>query len=167
MWGNFLKREETIANHFTYFGQTYDEETGLYYLRARYYDPTTGRFTQQDTAEDGYNWYVYGNNNPVMFVDPSGYLSSKESDDILTENASYIKDAAKKFGVNPGILAAVIYTELRLNVDSVDKYTDLPLHFLDTSIGVSQIKISTAIMLEDKGYVSKSNEVYINGNLCS
>ena len=32
MWGNFLKKEETIENHFTYFGQTYDETTGLYYL---------------------------------------------------------------------------------------------------------------------------------------
>ena len=72
VWGNFLKKEETIENHFTYFGQTYDETTGLYYLRARYYDPTTGRFTQQDPAEDGYNWYVYGNQNPVLYADPSG-----------------------------------------------------------------------------------------------
>lgn len=72
MWGNLLKKEETIENHFTYFGQTYDETTGLYYLRARYYDPTTGRFTQQDPAEDGYNWYVYGNQNPVIYVDYTG-----------------------------------------------------------------------------------------------
>ena len=72
VWGNFITKQETIDNHFTYFGQTYDETTGLYYLRARYYDPTTGRFTQQDPAEDGYNWYVYGNQNPVMYVDPSG-----------------------------------------------------------------------------------------------
>ena len=72
VWGNFLKKEETIDNPFTYFGQTYDEETGLYYLRARYYDPTTGRFTQQDPAEDGYNWYIYGNQNPVMFADCTG-----------------------------------------------------------------------------------------------
>ena len=72
VWGNFLKKEETIENHFTYFGQTYDEETGLYYLRARYYDPTTGRFTQQDPAEDGYNWYVYGNQNPIVFTDYTG-----------------------------------------------------------------------------------------------
>ena len=72
VWGNFLKKEETIENHFTYFCQTYDETTGMYYLRARYYDPTTGRFTQQDSAEDGYNWYVYGNQNPVVYVDWTG-----------------------------------------------------------------------------------------------
>jgi len=74
VWGNFLEKEETIDNPFTYFGQTYDEETGLYYLRARYYDPTTGRFTQQDPAEDGYNWYIYGNQNPVMFADYTGEM---------------------------------------------------------------------------------------------
>ncbi len=72
VWGNFLEKEETIENHFTYFGQTYDEATGLYYLRARYYDPTIGRFISEDPIKDGYNWYVYGNNNPVMYVDPSG-----------------------------------------------------------------------------------------------
>ena len=72
VWGNFLKKEETIENNFTYFCQTYDETTGMYYLRARYYDPTTGRFTQQDSAEDGYNWYVYGNQNPVVYADWTG-----------------------------------------------------------------------------------------------
>ena len=72
VWGNFLTKDETIENHFTYFGQTYDETTGLYYLRARYYDPTTGRFTQQDPAEDGYNWYVYGNQNPIVYADYTG-----------------------------------------------------------------------------------------------
>ncbi len=72
VWGNFLEKEETIHNPFTYFGQTYDETTGLYYLRTRYYDPTTGRFTQQDPAEDGYNWYIYGTQNPVLYVDYTG-----------------------------------------------------------------------------------------------
>ncbi len=72
VWGNFLKKEETIENPFTYLGQTYDEVTGFYYLRTRYYDPTTGRFTQQDPAEDGYNWYVYGNQNPVIYADYTG-----------------------------------------------------------------------------------------------
>lgn len=88
VWGNFLKKEETIENHFTYFGQTYDETTGLYYLRARYYDPSTGRFTQQDPAEDGYNWYVYGNQNPNKYADIYG-LDAR----VITAS-----NAASKFG---------------------------------------------------------------------
>lgn len=92
VWGNFLKKEETIENHFTYFGQTYDETTGLYYLRARYYDPTTGRFTQQDHAEDGYNWYVYGNQNPITYIDESGesITLSAGAAALLYEAAPYI-----------------------------------------------------------------------------
>lgn len=41
-------------------------------MRARHYDPITERFTQQDAAEDGYNWYIYGNNNPVIYADENG-----------------------------------------------------------------------------------------------
>ena len=94
VWGNFITKDETIENAITYFGQTYDEETGLYYLRARYYDPTTGRFTQQDPAEDGYNWYVYGNQNPVMYVDGNGESATVAAiGAILYEAAPYIAAA--------------------------------------------------------------------------
>ena len=42
-------------------------------MRARYYNAEQGRFTQEDPIRDGYNWYAYCGNNPIMFVDPSGY----------------------------------------------------------------------------------------------
>jgi len=88
VWGNFLKKEETIENPFTYFGQTYDETTGLYYLRARYYDPATSRMLSEDPAKQGLNWYVYCSNNPVNRVDPSGlkdYIYTSQND-YYTEN---------------------------------------------------------------------------------
>ena len=51
-----------------------DELTGLYYLRARYYNASLGRFTQEDTIyNDGLNLYAYCNSNPVMYSDPSGF----------------------------------------------------------------------------------------------
>jgi len=63
------------------FGVYYDEESGLYYLRARYYDPNVRRFISEDPVEDGGNWYVYAGNNPVMFIDPSGlrYIPLRET----------------------------------------------------------------------------------------
>lgn len=157
VWGNFITKEETVHNPFTYFGQTYDENTGLYYLRARYYDPTTGRFTQQDPSEDGYNWYVYGNNNPVMYVDENGLRSQKEADRIIRNNTAYIISAAQEFGVNPSILAATIYAEQRLNVDWKDDVTDTIGGFygINTSIGVAQVRMSTAKNLENLGYMPK------------
>jgi len=44
-------------------------------VNARYYDATIGRFINVDPIQDGWNWYVYCNNNPLKFVDPSGLLS--------------------------------------------------------------------------------------------
>jgi RHS repeat-associated protein len=49
-----------------------EDETGLVYMRARYYEPTTGRFISEDPARDGVNWYLYADGNPVGRVDASG-----------------------------------------------------------------------------------------------
>lgn len=54
----------------------YDGGTGQYYLRARFYNPVTGRFLQEDVYRgDGLNLYAYCANNPVKYYDPSGYMS--------------------------------------------------------------------------------------------
>lgn len=73
-WGNAAVCEETIENRFRFNGQQYDSVTQQYYLRARYYNPVIARFTQVDTYwGDGLNLYAYCGNNPVYYVDPSGY----------------------------------------------------------------------------------------------
>ena len=59
-------------NPFRYCSEYYDKGIDKIYLRARTYDPTLGRFTQQDPACDGFNWYVYCYNNPVNFTDSMG-----------------------------------------------------------------------------------------------
>lgn len=68
-------------NPFRYRGYYYDEETGLYYLNSRYYDPETGRFISPDDVDvlndtflqpNGLNLYAYCYNNPVMMTDPDG-----------------------------------------------------------------------------------------------
>ena len=59
-FGNLLGQEEAFPNRILYAGQLYDQETGQYYLRARYYNPTIGRFSQEDTYwGDGLNLYAY------------------------------------------------------------------------------------------------------------
>ena len=55
-FGNTTSYVETVTNRFRYAGEQFDEITGQYYLRARYYDPKVGRFTQEDTYRgDGLN----------------------------------------------------------------------------------------------------------------
>lgn len=53
-------------------GHVVDDELGLIYMRARYYEPGTGRFISEDSAYDGGNWYVYCSNSPVNFLDSDG-----------------------------------------------------------------------------------------------
>ena len=72
-----LETTEQLNNRIRYTGQQYDDLTGQYYLRARYYNPVAGRFMQEDVYQgDGLNLYAYCGNNPVVYDDPSGYAST-------------------------------------------------------------------------------------------
>ena len=72
-WGNITAKQEAIPNRYTYYGQQLDTITQQYYLRARFYNPVIGRFTQEDTYRgDGLNLYAYCANNPILYLDPSG-----------------------------------------------------------------------------------------------
>ncbi|RYG98247.1 MAG: RHS repeat-associated core domain-containing protein [Alphaproteobacteria bacterium] len=53
-------------------GHRKDDETGLVYMRARYYDPQVGRFTSEDPARHGQNWFAYCSNDPVNRFDQNG-----------------------------------------------------------------------------------------------
>ena len=65
-----------IGNPYMFTARRYDIETGLYYYRARYYNPYIGRFLQKDPAYQGMNWYAYCRNNTLNCTDPSGLISS-------------------------------------------------------------------------------------------
>ena len=62
--------EENFTPNYT--GKFFDESSGLYYFNARWYDCELGRFTTQDPARDGANWWIYCGGNPITFVDPDG-----------------------------------------------------------------------------------------------
>ncbi|UHA73729.1 polymorphic toxin-type HINT domain-containing protein [Paenibacillus sp. 481] len=82
IWGNPLNTpEEKVPNIFRYSGEYWDATTGLQYLRERWYDPSIGRFINEDTYEGeidsplSLNLYTYVLNNPLIFVDPTGNVA--------------------------------------------------------------------------------------------
>lgn len=77
-FGNLKDQKNRIKQPFTFTGREWDKETGLYYYRARYYDPMEGRFIPKDPigfAGGDVNLYGYTKNNPINYTDPSGLAS--------------------------------------------------------------------------------------------
>ncbi|WP_222612568.1 RHS repeat-associated core domain-containing protein [Undibacterium flavidum] len=82
-FGNIVSQSGQSANKFGYTGHQMDQETGLIYFQARYYDPQTGRFITQDPYEGDWNTplslhhYLYAYGNPTTYIDLHGYQSRK------------------------------------------------------------------------------------------
>jgi RHS repeat-associated protein len=129
-----VKQNSTIGNRFMFTGREYDEETGLYYYRARYYSAEMGRFLQRDEIQDNDfpNLYEYVRNNPVGFTDPHGY--ELESDGIwhvkkgdnLTNIHRRLKPPKSEGGHNYGFSWKEFIRRVRANMGEnfdIDKIT--------------------------------------------
>ena len=85
-WGKVLSTTGSMAGTlgaiqpFRYRGYVYDEETGLYYLRSRYYNPSIGRFLNADNRIL-INLYRYCKNTPVLLIDPVGMSTLEEEEE--------------------------------------------------------------------------------------
>lgn len=77
-YGIMLHQTEGVSHPWKFAGGFLDSSTSLYKFGTRYYDPTLGRWTQQDPvggslgSPDSLNRYLYAKDNPVNFTDPSG-----------------------------------------------------------------------------------------------
>lgn len=97
-----------------YISGYYDTEgDGYYHLNARYYDPSTGRFTQPDSIKgsisraDTFNPYLYGNCDPINDGDPSGLLSATCIVTLVALAAAIGATAQVGFGAPAGPLAII------------------------------------------------------------
>jgi RHS repeat-associated protein len=107
-FGRIVRHEGTVANPFTFTGRELDSETGLYYYRARYYDPVLGRFLSPDPAAPRLrqpltlNPYIYTQNNPVRFTDPLGlevfggaWVNISETPEVIAEKLEVVERMIK------------------------------------------------------------------------
>jgi RHS repeat-associated protein len=100
-FGNQLTTNQPTPNNYLYRGEQYDSDLGLYYLRARYYNPLTGRFMSRD-PEDGkpvdpksLHKYLYGNGDPVNGLDPTGKDAYDEYGFVIPSKVDEVASIAR------------------------------------------------------------------------
>ena len=176
-FGNLTNTIGESDNAFLYCSEYFDAETQTYYLRARYYNPANGRFTQQDaweyidTADPlTLNLYTYCCNNPVMYVDPSGrvglfttireFFRVRSYQDTKTATTSFsasnrAKKMANQYAIDNGMYNVVTgYTEHGFSVTykepiTWDNSADALRHMIWNSIMAREIGTKEAITISN------------------
>ena len=124
-YGNLLQAEGETKNDFLYTGEQYNATTGLYYLRARYMNPSTGTFISMDSYQGNIydpislHKYLYANANSVMNTDPTGYFSVNMSQQMTSI-------------VCTGVLATTMVMSGRMALNIYNKFVSK----LNNSLGV-------------------------------
>lgn len=159
-FGNETSSTDAYYNPMRYCDEYYDVESGLTYLRARYYDPSIGRFISEDPIKDGTNWYVYCGNNPIAFVDPSGLV------DVGARTYSATYSGATITGDGNG--ATVKWNDKTLTIDNSNGYLKDGHWYCDDSLFVEAFGVGTKkfVVYEDPvlGTVSIRAALKISGN---
>ncbi|NER00511.1 MAG: RHS repeat-associated core domain-containing protein, partial [Cyanothece sp. SIO2G6] len=103
-FGEVIASTGNVENDYLFTGEQFDSELDEYYLRARYYDPTTGRFDKRDFYEGRIgepvtmHKYIYTHQNPATFTDPSGLFTMGELQSAQKTNTELQKQQQVSFG---------------------------------------------------------------------
>jgi RHS repeat-associated protein len=114
-FGNSIASAGGTANNYLFAGEQFDPSLGDYYLRQRYYDTDTGRFTRRDTYEGRLgnpltlHKYIYAHANPVNLIDPTGFASE---DPVALSEFGKIAELAivEQYSNDPEFAGDNIYT---------------------------------------------------------
>lgn len=162
-------------NPCSYRGYDYDEETGFYYLQSRYYDPTVSRFISPDeplvikyrTGTLVSNVFVYGDNNPIVNLDSTGYWAETYSGFEWTNRGSKYKGFSlnvkwvfasrtfcKAYAVDILIVAKKLGYKLNMSITRIAQelwfhalcyYIGSPIKTVLNSLGVSWSWLNTKV----------------------
>jgi RHS repeat-associated protein len=117
-----------VSHRFT--GQVLDEETGLYYYNARYYDPNLARFIQADTLipdlinPQALNRYAYTLNNPLKYVDPSGHWPQWSYEWMPNWMVRTLTDGTDSYTPTPGVGNGAPISNMAMLRDDLGDYDD-------------------------------------------
>jgi RHS repeat-associated protein len=108
-WGRYRSPSEldASANRFGFTGYLFDQETDLYWAKARFYDPEYGRFTSQDSVlgevdePPSLHRYFYGYANPLRYIDPTGHQTEAATSAVSPEVLADWEDYTREHPVPP------------------------------------------------------------------
>jgi RHS repeat-associated protein len=101
VFGSLIARTGSTPNNYMYAGEQFDPHLGFYYNRARYMNPSSGRFFTMDVYEGNgqdpasLHKYLYANADPVNNTDPSGYTTLAETNAVMAQIANLSRIAFK------------------------------------------------------------------------
>jgi len=103
-WGHIRNQVGSSVNRQIFTGQEHDEQTGLIYFGARYYDPDTARFISQDSylgqpgTPPSLHRYLYAYSNPTVYYDPNGHIALlKNGADALGDFNNWLRDRTDQY----------------------------------------------------------------------
>ncbi|HEU0296345.1 MAG TPA: RHS repeat-associated core domain-containing protein [Anaerolineales bacterium] len=120
-FGELFDQTGSTTNSYLYTGQQFDSLTGLYSLRARYYNPALGRFLSQDTYPFDLgnpvelNRYVYTADNPINAMDPTGlsaFIEYSVANEESEEEGAALEPVGKKFASEADEAVTKLFNEL-------------------------------------------------------
>ncbi|WP_239613520.1 polymorphic toxin-type HINT domain-containing protein [Cohnella mopanensis] len=154
MWGNPIVTEESVQNPFRYSGEMTDSTTTLQYLRARWYDPSMGRFINEDSYEGkinnplSLNLYTYVENNPLIYTDPTGYCKAG-------------KDAGCYVDSNSGVDKMISDPELANNSQMWKDYQGQKAYCKNSSC-VSKLEAKQKVLEQANDKIRNSACIYVD-----
>ncbi|MBL1152607.1 MAG: RHS repeat-associated core domain-containing protein [Armatimonadetes bacterium] len=115
VWGSVRSSSSTGDPKQRYcanLGHIQDDESGLIYMRARYYEPWSGRFVSEDPGRQGANWFAYCQNDPIQRIDYSG----KDAFDIAEGVMRILFGNAKRFALYACLGGVVLIMAASMNL---------------------------------------------------
>jgi RHS repeat-associated protein len=155
-FGRQTSSSGSLTNPFQYTAREFDPETSLYYYRARYYDPTAGRFVSEDPLQSngGNNFYEYAYNDPSNWVDPDGLQAQLKYVDPPPQLTVIEGGAAEGAGAASGVGAVVFAVGLIV--------ADVGLLGYDVYKGLDLMAAYGLITPKDPGMVTANTIAHAN-----